>query len=354
MLQIFPPAPQKVHFDTYQFNDRAKPVNGKNGISYDDYAGMNIRTHKPSYERRLPTPEWALNDAKLRALLVRFYERRAQITLPVGTQLERLARAQTRLVAQKPSMEATLTKLCRKYHLLRQRAASTARLEKLKIEIQNMDNRLRLVDIGPGLVLRMVQLYYRAKMDSVAVAQETGMTPWQIRVTLFRLAEEWAAMNDPAKVVARINRARLETQPISNYIRNLIGQRVGNLVVVAFHGRGHYKEALWTCVCDCGNTHIVNRGNLVSKKPTTCCPRCYHKKASIVREGRPAVTPLKDLTGQRFGRLVVLHRAPSIPGKSSARWFCKCDCGNTRVARGCALRRGDVAKCSRGCKSDAN
>lgn len=37
---------------------------------------------------------------------------------------------------------------------------------------------------------------------------------------------------------------------------------------------------------------------------------------------------VKDLSGQRFGRLVVLHRDESAPAGRS-KWVCRCDCGNT-------------------------
>ena len=37
---------------------------------------------------------------------------------------------------------------------------------------------------------------------------------------------------------------------------------------------------------------------------------------------------IKDLTGQRFGKLVVLSRAENDKTKHT-RWLCQCDCGNT-------------------------
>jgi hypothetical protein len=39
--------------------------------------------------------------------------------------------------------------------------------------------------------------------------------------------------------------------------------------------------------------------------------------------------PLKDLTGQRFGWLVVIQRVENI-GRQTA-WLCKCDCGNKKA-----------------------
>lgn len=51
----------------------------------------------------------------------------------------------------------------------------------------------------------------------------------------------------------------------------------------------------------------------------------------------------KDLTGQRFGRLVVLGYAGS-KGRHSA-FLCKCDCGNGKIINGDSLRRGVSKSC---------
>ena len=58
---------------------------------------------------------------------------------------------------------------------------------------------------------------------------------------------------------------------------------------------------------------------------------------------------LKDLTGQRFGRLVVLRRYGSTPG-GQATWICQCDCGNQHAVVGSSLRRGYTNSC--GCLRD--
>lgn len=49
-----------------------------------------------------------------------------------------------------------------------------------------------------------------------------------------------------------------------------------------------------------------------------------------------------DLTGQRFGKLVVITRAES---KNGARWLCKCDCGIEKVIQGGHLRSGSTESC---------
>lgn len=53
---------------------------------------------------------------------------------------------------------------------------------------------------------------------------------------------------------------------------------------------------------------------------------------------------VKDLTGQRFGRLVVLKQE----GRNSSRkitWLCKCDCGNECVVVGNSLSTGNTVSC---------
>lgn len=53
--------------------------------------------------------------------------------------------------------------------------------------------------------------------------------------------------------------------------------------------------------------------------------------------------PLFDLTGQRFGRLTVLHRGPSACRK--ARWVVRCGCGIQKVVSGSSLRAGGTVSC---------
>ena len=51
----------------------------------------------------------------------------------------------------------------------------------------------------------------------------------------------------------------------------------------------------------------------------------------------------KDLTGQRFGKLVVLEFVPTADQASY--WKCECDCGNTRNIRGSRLITGKTVSC---------
>ena len=54
---------------------------------------------------------------------------------------------------------------------------------------------------------------------------------------------------------------------------------------------------------------------------------------------------LIDLTGQRFGRLVVLKRGIATDGRGEAFWLCQCDCGNITTVSGYKLRSGHTRSC---------
>jgi hypothetical protein len=53
---------------------------------------------------------------------------------------------------------------------------------------------------------------------------------------------------------------------------------------------------------------------------------------------------LKDLTGKRFSRLLVVER-DNRPEKKGTWWICRCDCGNTKSINGELLKRGKIKAC---------
>lgn len=56
------------------------------------------------------------------------------------------------------------------------------------------------------------------------------------------------------------------------------------------------------------------------------------------------MSTFKDITGKRFGRLVVLARE----GKATQRnviWLCQCDCGRKKIARSGHLIEGSIKSC---------
>lgn len=51
----------------------------------------------------------------------------------------------------------------------------------------------------------------------------------------------------------------------------------------------------------------------------------------------------RDLTGARFGRLIVLEMAPSIRGHAACK--CICSCGTEKIIPSANLTRGDTKSC---------
>ena len=54
---------------------------------------------------------------------------------------------------------------------------------------------------------------------------------------------------------------------------------------------------------------------------------------------------LIDLTGKRFGRLVVIRKTETKDKCSNAWWLCKCDCGVEIAVRSTLLRKGTTQSC---------
>lgn len=54
---------------------------------------------------------------------------------------------------------------------------------------------------------------------------------------------------------------------------------------------------------------------------------------------------LIDLTGQRFGRLLVIRKIDIKKCCSNASWLCRCDCGNEVIVRSTTLRKGESRSC---------
>lgn len=96
--------------------------------------------------------------------------------------------------------------------------------------------------------------------------------------------------------------------------------------------------AFWRCKCDCGNEIVVKGTNLRDGTTKSC--GCIQKEKAAEKCRHTAT----DITGQRFGRLVVLQRAGSDKNQK-ATFLCKCDCGNTVVVAGKYLRNGATKSC---------
>ncbi len=133
-------------------------------------------------------------------------------------------------------------------------------------------------------------------------------------------------------------------------MRNLLditGQKYGRLTVLSRTGNRQ-----WLCACECGNQKPVRKANLLNGTTRSC--GCFAREAtskrnSVARAASCGPRPGKDLTGQRFGMLLV--RAYEFVGTRKSVWICDCDCGIETRADGPSLKRGKKKSC--GCLSSA-
>lgn len=119
-------------------------------------------------------------------------------------------------------------------------------------------------------------------------------------------------------------------------LKDLTGQRFGMLTVLR-KGQGitvgNQKKTSWICRCDCGNEVEYISQPLAKGVKYSC--GCTTKQRVSPR--------LEDLTGKRFGRLVVIEKAKTE--HKSTRWKCKCDCGNECTVLAENLKTGHTTSC---------
>lgn len=138
--------------------------------------------------------------------------------------------------------------------------------------------------------------------------------------------------------------------PRKNQVESLIGNRYGRLVVKS-RAEDHIqpsgkRKIMWHCECDCGGEKDIWSAHLKNGSIQSC--GCLKKELTSKRL-------LKDLTGERFGRLLVLKRVDdyvSKNGKKRSKWLCRCDCGNEKEIVGESLTSGSTKSC--GCYYNEN
>lgn len=118
------------------------------------------------------------------------------------------------------------------------------------------------------------------------------------------------------------------------YTKFQSGQQYNNLTLVRLESKidNIYK---WRCRCICGNETIVRTAHLSSGHTKSCgCQKTLKNNA-------------KDLTGQKFGRLIVLQRDFSERSNiKRAYWLCQCDCGKQKIILGKNLLNGSIRSCT--------
>jgi len=122
-------------------------------------------------------------------------------------------------------------------------------------------------------------------------------------------------------------------------LKDMTGRRFKRLLVVSYAERGNSGQARWNCVCDCGETCIIDGYSLRNGRQVSC--GCWSKSP----ESKGWKT--KNLIGKTFGRLTVINRE-LLPSKNRPYWLCECSCGKTKLVSSDCLLKGKTVSC--GCK----
>lgn len=118
--------------------------------------------------------------------------------------------------------------------------------------------------------------------------------------------------------------------------------RFGFLTVIGPAKKSADGRRQLLCRCDCGTVKAIREKDLKAGKIVSC--GC-HRRAVFKHKG-------KDLTGKRFGKLVVIKPGEKRGKGCASTWVCKCDCGTIKEIRAGHLISGATKSC--GCLHGEN
>lgn len=121
---------------------------------------------------------------------------------------------------------------------------------------------------------------------------------------------------------------------------NLVGEKFGMLTVINRNGSKNGR-AYWLCQCDCGNKTNVATNSLNSGK-TKSCGCISIERIKNQNKGKSFV---RDISGNRYGKLVVIEFSHISEDRKRTYWKCKCDCGKEIITRGDGLKSGHTSSC---------
>lgn len=121
--------------------------------------------------------------------------------------------------------------------------------------------------------------------------------------------------------------------------RDMTTVRFTRLVVSGWKGRDGLHHH-WYCDCDCGTQDKAVSFSSLSNGSIRSCG-CLSDEIRRSRRGKLKI----DLTGQRYGRLLVIGPVARNGASRTSRWLCQCDCGRQHEASSSTLKDGKVASC---------
>lgn len=127
---------------------------------------------------------------------------------------------------------------------------------------------------------------------------------------------------------------------VGNNFKDITGQKFGKLTVLK-RAENKNKIVYWLCQCECGNQKKIASSSLLNGR-TKSCGLCLRNDA------------INEI-GNKYGKLTVLERfIDKTYSFSSAKWKCKCDCGEEVVLAGNVLRRPDGPRACKSCGQKKN
>lgn len=127
---------------------------------------------------------------------------------------------------------------------------------------------------------------------------------------------------------------------------DLTNQRFGRLTALYKCDFKLGNKYPWHCKCDCGNECDVRTQDLTRGSVQSCGCLRKEKASQTGKTYKDNLIPnqSKDITGQRFGRLIAIENTGEKRNRSSI-WKCLCDCGNTTFVRINDLTSGNTSSC---------
>jgi hypothetical protein len=199
-VTICPPMPaQGAIHDTPQYRRQKElPVhlpkmdadgNYERGLSHADYQHCNIYSHKGGKRRKcLPIPDWTLNDAQTRAVVLTYMERKFSSKTLIGTERERLVRVLQKMKDSSSHLAAQVDRHCAEYvaHLECNSPWCLRRRKALDLQIKVVDGQL-VTYSKPSIFYEIVVDYYRTRLLSREIGEQHGVSREAVRTILSRM-----------------------------------------------------------------------------------------------------------------------------------------------------------------------
>ena len=130
-------------------------------------------------------------------------------------------------------------------------------------------------------------------------------------------------------------------KPVNKKFRDRGGDTVNGIIILLPIGNSTVGKYVWLCKCHCGEYFAAIPGRLDSGNTRSC--GCLKRATLAAYNASKRV----DLTGKRFGKLIVLESAGirKLNWGSLEFWKCRCDCGTIKDINGADLKQGKITSC---------